>query len=331
MIMHSNRGILCALLCALTLISLGAAPLRAQDAQERASAAEAYDRGTSAYLAENFAAAARWFETAHRMAPAAPALIQAVRAHQRAGHGLRAATLALRLHLLYPDDERAQGAASPVLEAAAESYVRVEASCEDCTLELDGTLLVSPAFFVDPGGDHALIAHFSTGEREETLRGSAGDVLTPSFEAPTPREPVAGSGPLSGGAGPADSTDPGSSGGGLPAGVFITSLVLTVGAGATLAWSGLDTNSDADSYEASIAAGDFETARRQLAKGRDEERRTNILIGVTAGLGLTTALIAAFTDWGGSDEAEPDTSTAITGAGVSALPGGGAVAVEGRF
>ncbi|NOY92423.1 MAG: hypothetical protein GXP55_14610 [Deltaproteobacteria bacterium] len=329
--MHSNRGILCALLCALTLISLGAAPLRAQDAQERASAAEAYDRGTSAYLAQNFAAAARWFETAHRLAPAASALIQAVRAHLRADHGLRAATLALRLHLLYPDDQAAQEAAAPVLEEAAQNYVRVEVSCDDCTLELDGTLLETPAFFVDPGGDHALIAHFPTGEREATLRGSAGDELSPAFEAP-PASTDDGTG-HGRGLGPAiDTPEPAS---GLPMGVFFTSLALTAGAGAALVWSGLDTNSDADTYEASIAAGDFATAERQLAKGRDEERRTNILIGITAGLGLTTALLAAFTKWGGDSsegqDADEASGPSITGASLAPLPGGGAVGVQGRF
>ncbi len=331
MIMHSNRGILCALLCALTLISLGAAPLRAQDAQERASAAEAYDRGTSAYLAQNFAAAARWFETAHRLAPAAPALIQAVRAHLRADHGLRAATLALRLHLLYPDDQAAQEAAAPVLETAAENYVRVEASCDDCTLELDGTLLETPAFFVDPGGDHALIAHFATGEREVTVRGAAGDELSPAFEAPPPSDANDGTGHVRVPLGPAvDAPEPAS---GLPVGVFITSLALTAGAGAALVWSGLDTNSDADAYEASIAAGDFATAERQLAKGRDEELRTNILIGITAGLGVTTALLAAFTKWGGDsgENADEASGPSITGASLAPLPGGGAVGVQGHF
>ena len=335
MLTHLQGRSLCALLCALVLGSaLWSAPLRAQTAQERSSAAEAYDRGTSAYLAQDFGAAARWFETADRLAPAPSALIQAIRAHQRAGHGLRAATLALRLQRLYPDDASAQEAAAPVLEAAAGRYVRVEVQCQDCHVDLDGTLLETPAFFLDPGEDHAVVAHFTTGDQHQTLRGAAGDVLTPEFEAPAASAQA--NPPIVGPDGSASPTmDAPSDGGGLPKGVFLTSLVLTAGAGATLIWSGLDTNHDASAFEASITAGDFDTARVQYAHGQDEERRTNILLGVTAGLGLTTALLAAFTDWGGSSEeqapADDAPGASLTGATLAPLPGGGAVGVAGRF
>jgi outer membrane protein assembly factor BamD (BamD/ComL family) len=63
--------------------SLAAVPsARAQDARQRQAAAEAYDQGTAAYLAGDYEKAAEWFETANRLAPAAPALIQAARSAQ---------------------------------------------------------------------------------------------------------------------------------------------------------------------------------------------------------------------------------------------------------
>nr|MDQ3036002.1 hypothetical protein [Myxococcota bacterium] len=84
-----------------------ATPARAQDAadappipaaeptaQERQAAADAFDRGTRAFLARDYPRAGQWFETAYRMAPAAVALIGAVRAYERGGNVQRAATLA---------------------------------------------------------------------------------------------------------------------------------------------------------------------------------------------------------------------------------------------
>src|SRR5688572_28785032 len=80
-------------------------PAAAQsETRERQAAAEAYDQGTVSYVSRDYAKAADWFETANRLSPAAPALIQATRAHQQAGHLTRAATLALRLTLEYANE-----------------------------------------------------------------------------------------------------------------------------------------------------------------------------------------------------------------------------------
>jgi hypothetical protein len=46
-------------------------------------------------------------------------------------------------------------------------------------------------------------------------------------------------------------------------------------------------------------------------KGVDKQHRTNILIGVTAGVGVATGVIGAFfTDWGGSKKSAPDAEQA---------------------
>src|SRR5436190_20809476 len=92
-----------------------ARPAYAQDARQRQAAAEAYDQGTAAYVAGDYEKAAEWFETANRMSPAAPALIQATRAHQQAGHSARAATLALRLTTEYGSEQAAQQVGQGVL------------------------------------------------------------------------------------------------------------------------------------------------------------------------------------------------------------------------
>ncbi|HJL33742.1 MAG: hypothetical protein CMN29_08520 [Sandaracinus sp.] len=331
-----------------TLLLLPAPAAHAQGAQERQAAAEAFDRGTSAYLAEDFATAARWFEMANNLAPAAPALLQAMRAHARAGNELRAGTLALRLVARFPDAGDAVAEAQELIDATRERFFLVEVLCEggECAVELDGTLQSHPSFFLEPGAEHTIGAGFSTGSVSESLVGDAGEQRTVRFEAPEGTAADLGGGGGQGGTGAAGPTgvgvgnqSAGSQGrggevddGGLGPGLFIASLALTAGAGAVLLWSGLDVHSIDDEYRASIDAGDYATARQQLDDGQSAETRTNALIGVTAGLAALTVVFAAITDWGGGDEDDPDAAAArrvtpVVGGG----PGGGAVGLRGRF
>ena len=68
---------------------------------------------------------------------------------------------------------------------------------------------------------------------------------------------------------------------------------LTVGVAGALLWSGLDTLSARDAYAAAPTQAGYND-------GTSRELRTNALIGVTAVLGVATAVGAAFfTEWGG--------------------------------
>lgn len=330
------------------LIGALVAPLRAQaqddaagpndaepSAQQRQAAAEAYDRGTAAYLARDYAAAARWFETAHRMAPAAPALLQAVRAHQRAGDALRASNLALRLQAQYGDERQAMRVAGPLVEAAVRAYVRVDVSCALCTVDLDGTLLEWPSFFVEADVDHAVGAHFQTGDAApQTARGAPGQVLTLSFDAPPPPEPTTTAGPRGWPAaalrrrpdddaqGPDDEAPsrgaPQRDASGLHPAVTLVAAGATVVAGGLLIWSGLDTTAGVPAYEAN-------PTQEALEAGQQKELRTNVLVGVTALLGVTAGVLALFTDWDGRDDAPP------VEAGVAPTAGGAVGVIQGRF
>jgi hypothetical protein len=304
---------------------LAPASAAAQSAEERRAAGRAYNRGSTAYLAENWSEAARWFETAHRLAPAAPALIQAVRAHRLADHHLRAATLSIRLLALYPDDESATSTAEEVLGDEAQRFLRVDVVCDGCTVELDGTLLEHPSFFVTPDEPHTITATFETGPVSERIHGEAGQRRELTFDAPPP----AGSGEIA----PLQTPDEGTEGpqpvetsppeddesdGGLSPIFFISAAVLTAGAGGLLVWSGLDALAGVDDYEA-------DPTPARLAEGQNKELRTNILIGITAGLGVVTTALLFFTDWGGDEEEESvDVSFAP-------LDGGGAAILGGRF
>lgn len=293
----------------------------AQGAQARQAAAEAYDRGTSAFLAEDFAGAARYFEAAHRAAPGAPALIQAVRSHERAGNALRAATLALRLVDLYGDDETARSIGDPIVEAGASQYFRVDIECDaECSMDLDGTLVGHPSVFLDAGTQHTVIVHFEHGDRDEVVIGEAGDRIQLAFEAPpAPPEPPPGAEPL---VREGPRVEPRS---GISPVWFIIGTVATLGATGAAVWSGIDTLDAADDYEAAPSAAG-------LADGRDLERRSNILGGLAIGLGLTTIVLAIVTDWGGSsDDENADADSQAVTAQVGLSPEGGTLLLEGRF
>jgi len=315
------QAVICALLVSLALPSTAAA----QDAQQRQAAASAFDRGTTAYLQEDFATAARWFEMANDLAPASGALMQAIIAHRRAGNELRAATLSLRLIARFPDDADMVGRAQAVVDDLGPQFFRVDVECNaECAVEVDGTLSSHDSFYLTPGEEHTIGATFDTGTEQATVTGEAGEVRSLPFEAPegaarledpeddgpadgtdgSTRNPLAG--PVDDGRGGEDEDE--DEGGGLSPAYFITALVLTAGAGATLAWSGVDTLNARDEY-VETAMTDRDMARDMLEEGQSKELRTNILIGATAGLAALTLVFAIITDWGGSDD-EDDTEAA---------------------
>jgi hypothetical protein len=301
---------------------------RAQDvsARERQSAAEAYDRGTAAYLSRDYESAAHWFETAHRLAPAAAALVQAVRAYERAGNDLRAATLGLRLEALYPDDRAAERTARRALRDASRIF-RVDVECEGCTVQLDGAVMEHPSFFVEPDTDHAVEAAFDTGSRRETVRGAAGEQRTLRFEAPPPPPPEViaqedeTDEPSSVVRAPDAETPVASSSNVVPLGVTIAAIVATAALGGVLIWSGVDTLDGVPAYEANPTP-------EALADGQSREARTNWLIAGTSVLAATTLVLMIFTDWasGGAPPTEQQISF-----GVSLDASGGMAGLRGRF
>ncbi len=319
------------------------------DARRKQAAAEAYDRGTAAYLDGSYAEAAQWFETAHRMAPAAPALMQAIRSHQRAENFSRAATLALRLQQDYAGDKSSTDYAASVLGDLSPQYLRVDVTCDqDCKLDVDGKLQESHSFFVDPGSKHKVIATFSTGSKSDEVQGEAGATKPLEFVAPpAPIEPVVT--PGTGG------TDTGT--GGTPvdhkpkplAPVFtFIGGGLTIALGAGVLVSGLDANAGAPAYKKAAAAYNAcaavktnnctalqATAWAKYNAGHPKQIRTNILIAATAAVGVTTAVIAIFlTNWSGKAAASSQGNAgekASASFGIVPTRDGALGFVEGRF
>lgn len=295
-----------------TLLMTSSAAYAQTEARKREAAAQAYDQGTTAYVAQDYEKAAEWFETANRMSPAAPALIQAARAHQQAGHLARAATLGLALVQTYPDEANAAQFGEGLLNDLSPKLVRVDVDCGDCTLDVDGTLQENHSFFVDPDTEHAVTASFETGERRETVSGSAGESKSLSFEAPEGTAGEITPPPITGEGSDAKPLSPVFTyvGIGLTAALLVGSIAST-----------LDVYSGAEEYEtaadewrekcdemksgADVCDPLLDDATDKLEAGKGKETRTTVLWIATGAVAAATTIVAvALTDWSGDASEE---------------------------
>jgi hypothetical protein len=293
--------------CVVAAVWLAASIAVAQSepsAADRAAAGEAYDRGTAAFLAHDYARAATLFETAYRLAPSAPALIQAIRSHEHAHETLRAGSLALRLEALYGSERQAARQAHTTLQAATSHFLRVDVTCSaTCTIELDGTVEDYTSFFVDPATAHSVRASFDTGAAAaQATTGAAGATQALAFTRPEPPPPppveVAEVVPPPHEEPPPPAPPPPASSG-LHPGIFIAAAGLTLAAGGVLIWSAVDMYNGVPAYNANPTDALYQA-------GHQTEIRTWVLEGVTGALAVTSVLLAIFTDWnalgGGSSE-----------------------------
>jgi tetratricopeptide (TPR) repeat protein len=339
-------------LLSLFVLSLPAIATAQSEARQRQAAAEAYDQGTTAYLAGDYEKAAQWFETANRMSPAAPALIQAARAHQQAGHAARAATLALALVQTYSEDATAVEFGNGVLNALAGGLVRVDVSCEGCSLDVDGTLHETPSFFVDPDTTHNVTASFETGDQVATVSGSAGESKTLSFEAPPP-PPAPPPDDEDDEDVPVDPRDDVVDEGGKPlppvvtyVGVGITAVLLVASIVSTSSMlSGVEPyEKAADAYtdmceESTMppAAAEcdrlYAKAKKLLDDGEKKETLTTVLWIGTGVAGVATAVLAlTLTDWSGDDdESAEDAMSTSPRLSLHASRDGALMSLKGRF
>ena len=340
-------AVLSLLLTALASIAFRASRLEAQDARQRQAAADAYDKGTTAYVDQAYDEAAVWFETANRLAPAAPALMQAIRAHEKNNNGARATTLALELQSAHREDASANEFAQGVLDKNAASLLRVQVNCdEDCKLDLDGKLQEYLTFFVSPDDRHRLTATFETGSKTAAFQGAAGETKELTFAAP-PAPPVK---PIVIAKEPSAEDSEGTGKKPLPPLATWIGLGVTVALGAATTISGVDALNGVKPYEDAAKAWNACTAAMMqpgacpteeanakdlLDKGRSRELRTNILIGATAAAAVGTGVIAfLLTDWSGSEEKAQNArirERTYTRLQIAPHPGGLSTILEGRF
>jgi hypothetical protein len=311
---------------------------------ELRAAAEAFDRGREAYKAQRYTEAAEQFERADGSAPSATALALAIRSRDNAGDLDRAGTLAALALERYPDDADIQKIAPELIARARADLYEITVMCaEPCELA-DGTKIVHGAaarqrtLFLT-AGSHSLRAGFPDGRTEsQDVDATPGTNGTVTFEArvsePEPEAPDAARAPSAPAPeAPLEAEAPKSSG--LSPVVFYVAAGATVALAGVTAWSGLDTvkNPGEERVRAECAQNDVECPLYK--QGVAKQRRTNVLIGVTAGLGVATGVLAAIgIDWSGGGP-KPPTDEA-RGPGFSFEPGvalgdGAVLFARGRF
>ncbi|MBW2460093.1 MAG: hypothetical protein JRH11_00505 [Deltaproteobacteria bacterium] len=313
-----HLGILFVLLSVGLPASSAYAQVELSTAERQAAAEAAYDRGTRAYRGGDYSQAAQWWETANELAPAAAAALQAVRAHQRDGNFLRAATMVIFVREQYGEDQVPERFQTPVERARTEG-LEVRVSCEQCELEVDGEREIFRTLFLSANVEHTLAATFEEGPAEERLTGAPGESLDVELVAPDPEPvvaPPAGVAPAPGAPAPDEPS-------GISPVFFWTGLGLTAATGGVAIWSWVDTLDAAADYE------DTPT-QEKLDAGRDLELRTTILVIATGVLGAATLTTLFFTDWSG-DEEDPSEAS-LDYFGVAPLAEGGlSVGAGGRF
>ena len=287
-------------------------------ADELKNAQRAFAEGQRAYKNRDYKHAAESFEAAYKSAPHPDVLWNAARSWSNAGERTRAANLFAQYLEEAPPKARDRDSANDALHELASQLARLEVHASDVTdIKLDGAPLTRTTIYVTPGTHvlEAVHAGRAFTKSQDVTPGTIVSVALIPPEAPHATAPLASSG---GGASGAGSLAPKAQEGshGISPAVFIVGTVLTVGAGGTLLWSGLDTVNARKLYPTNPSP-------QAAEDGRFKQLRTNVLIGVTSGLGALTLLSAIFTDWHGGASAEGPT--------VGLAVGAGSITVHGTF
>jgi hypothetical protein len=302
--------------------------------EEVRQAGEEFNLGRAAFQSEDYSTAAEHFERADSLAPNNKVLLLAIQARDLAGHASRAATLAALAQDRYPSDG-IFAESRQLITTALQEQGKLKVVCEPaCTLLVDGRLVhgqpSTKRFIFLESGEHSVVAGWGEGEAqtqafsaaagesgklEFRLASSTGGAVAGGAMADDGEEQIdwgdeqaeddalpkpkitydsVDESPVDQGA---DSSD------GLPPTVFWVGAGLTAAMVGVSTWSGIDTqnNPGRDAVEEACQSGES-NCRTLYQQGKNAEQRTNILWGVTAGVGLTTILIGSiWTDWGGPD------------------------------
>jgi hypothetical protein len=281
------------------------------DAERLKIAAEEFDAGRRAFKVKDFENSAVHFENADRDAPSPEALQSAMRARKEAGQVARAATLGAWGVSRYPSDKTFGDYARQVLTEADKTLHRVAISCQpDCNVVVDNKVMPFPesansTVYLEPG-PHAVVAGWSSNRhRNSDINAVPGGNSKLVFNAASadkpPGETPSGHDPATGNAEPQVDHGPETEKkGGLPPMVFYIGLGVTAVLGGVTTWSGIDTlnNPGTDNIEkCKVTPGCDSNALVQ--EGINHQTRTNVLIGVTSVVAVTTGVIALFfTNWG---------------------------------
>lgn len=310
-------------------------------------AAEAFDKGREAYKSEDYVEAAEQFEKADSNAPSPAALELAIRARDKAGELDRAATLMSLAMRRHPGEESLMKIASDLSKRASATLFELRALCDTpCDLTVGGKIVhggpeTERLLYIQPGPLTVRAGWSDNRSDSKQVQAEAGSKGEVSFIAPAtpaakgmaqePSDPVEAA-PV---APPRDDGGDKKSSGWSPT-VFYVGAGLTAVLGGVTVWSGIDTVNNPGADRVKKECGTQGESCALYQEGVSKQRRTNVLIGVTAGVGVGTVLIALLaTDWsGGKAPAEESTAlrlrSRVAVAPWASLDGGGLQAV-GRF
>lgn len=314
-------------------------------AQVRA-AAEAFDRGREAYKAEEYVEAAEQFEKAYDSAPSPAAIELAIRARDKAGELDRAATLAALALKRHPSDSSSKLASDLERRARVELF-QLTANCDTpCDLTVGGKIAPGPpdtqrVLFLVPGAVTVRAGWSedrSESQQVQAEKGGQGEisfVMPPAPAAPTTvKDPSEAPPPA---VDPNQQKDEGTTkkSGWSPVVFFVGAGVTAVASGITI-WSGIDTVNNPGADRVKNECGTQGESCPLYQEGLSKQRRTNILLGVTAGVGVATILIGVLaTDWSGGKSAPAADAGELRRPGVDVTPwaslDGGGVQAVGRF
>jgi hypothetical protein len=264
-------------------------------------AAKAFSQAQEAMLGGDAARAADLYELADELAPSAPALRNAARARLTAGHLAMAATNAAALLRRYPSDKESRDIAEAILSRLTPQLAQLEITCTAaCTLTIDGKAIVSAArtqhsLFTTPGA-RTIAAEFDDKRKASSQITAVPDhVITVQLEAPAKPvvrkiEPAPPGSPVKLAAAPSH---------GISRWWVAGGGVVTLGLGAATALSGMATLSTRDDIRGAAMAGQDANARKLYNTGRDQQIRTNVLLGATGVAAVGTAMLAVFANWSG--------------------------------
>jgi hypothetical protein len=299
------------------------APSRAQGPAVSADAHDAYARGTSAFRRGDYASAAREYAAADALAPNPVALQAALDATVLADDPVFGTTLLDRAR-----GERRTDALLTTMLTAEKKFahrvgrIRLQCPSAPCLGAIDGAAAVAGAPIVVRVGSHAVTLEAAGSVVQKVVTVAPVETVVVGPE-PAPAPPVSSPSPVPPPPPPPPSLRPTAPtptpvahaprGGLSPVWVYAGAVATAVAGGFAIGF-GVDTANRHASFarECSTSA---PSCSGLASQGQDAQLRTNVLIGVTAGLGVATLVTALFVRW-------HDASLSV---------GAGTVSFDGRF
>lgn len=312
-------------------------------------AAREHDLGYRAYLEKQYDEAASHFENAFFAAPNPAELRSAIRARRDAGELARAATLAAIGQRRFPGDPATGKVAADVIAQAKGQVYEVQiSSSAEYSVAIDEKIVSAERakdsrLFVSPGTHQLLVSWSDDRNTRISIDAREGGSQSLQLEPPATQAPIAPvvpppvtPPPTPAVVAPPPSVPPPPPSKPFGPAVFITGAALTaVGAG-LIVWSGVEAenNPGTDAVRQACIAGWSGNCPSVYSRGASAEARTNIIIGLTAGVGAATAVVGLFfTQWSSPATASTGGGHPVPPAAVLVAPfvGWREAGVEGTF